>query len=35
MELTCEPCSADLPDGEEYNFESIVNFNTVNFFTAS
>ena len=35
MELTCVPCSEDLPEGEEYTFESFVNFNTVNFFTAS
>ena len=35
MELTCEPCSEELPEGEDYTFESVVNFNTVNFFTAS
>lgn len=35
MQLTCEPCSEKLPEGEEFTFESAVNFNTVNFFTAS
>ena len=35
MQLTCVKCSEELPEGEEYNFESVVNFNTVNFFTAS
>tara|TARA_B100001057_G_scaffold497128_1_gene600453 strand:- start:3912 stop:4793 length:882 start_codon:yes stop_codon:yes gene_type:complete len=35
MELTCVPCSEELPEGEEFSFETIVNFNTVNFFTAS
>jgi len=35
MQMTCEPCSEKLPEGEEFTFESIVNFNTVNFFTAS
>ena len=35
MKLTCVKCSEELPEGEEYNFESVVNFNTVNFFTAS
>lgn len=35
MQLTCVPCSEKLPEDQEYNFESIVNFNAVNFFTAS
>ena len=35
MQMTCEPCSEKLPEGEEFTFESAVNFNTVNFFTAS
>ena len=35
MQLTCVPCSEKLPEEEEYSFESIVNFNAVNFFTAS
>ena len=35
MELTCVKCSEELPGEEEFTFESAVNFNTVNFFTAS
>jgi len=35
MQMTCETCSEKLPEGEEFTFESAVNFNTVNFFTAS
>lgn len=35
MQMTCEPCSEKLEGDEEFTFESAVNFNTVNFFTAS